>query len=282
MTTTGRGGEESATRKKVSRGAIRLHSLDHCAEPLDSAESQPAVSRRLRRGSLPYFDVSGDELDFWKEPSRSGEQVHVMVADSIEKKFLDSLAERNITFSLMIDDVEKKISKQKEASEKARQLSWLRDAPFNRIFFNLGRYHSFAEIINFMNALAVTYPDRVHVMPIGTSHEGRQIAMIKARCLFQVGRPSRQIKPGIWIDGGIHAREWVSPAVVLYMIDQLVVHYDTDPQMRSFVNNLDWYIVPLLNPDGYEYSRSSTHPEVRLWRKNRSPPVCMPTRAGKR
>uniref|UniRef100_A0A914R404 Peptidase M14 carboxypeptidase A domain-containing protein n=1 Tax=Parascaris equorum TaxID=6256 RepID=A0A914R404_PAREQ len=51
--------------------------------------------------------------------------------------------------------------------------------------------------------------------------------------------------------------------------------------MRHFVNNLDWYIVPLLNPDGYEYSRSSTNPEIRLWRKNRSPPVCMQTRSSK-
>uniref|UniRef100_A0A914RUF3 Peptidase M14 carboxypeptidase A domain-containing protein n=1 Tax=Parascaris equorum TaxID=6256 RepID=A0A914RUF3_PAREQ len=79
-----------------------------------------------------------------------------------------------------------------------KQLKWLHDAPFGKISFNLGRYHSFAEIINYMNALAVTYPDRV-----------------------RVGRPSEYRKPAIWIDGGIHAREWVSPAVVLYMTEQV-------------------------------------------------------------
>ena len=31
---------------------------------------------------------------------------------------------------------------------------------------------------------------------------------------------------------------------------------------------VDWYIAPLLNPDGYEYS----HTDDRMWRKNRSPP----------
>ncbi|CAM6006025.1 unnamed protein product [Sphagnum balticum] len=34
------------------------------------------------------------------------------------------------------------------------------------------------------------------------------------------------------------------------------------------------YIAPVINPDGYEYSHSSTNPDVRLWRKNRSPMVC--------
>lgn len=47
-----------------------------------------------------------------------------------------------------------------------------------------------------------------------------------------------------------------------------------DPQIRRFVDDMDWFIVPLLNPDGYEYTRSSTNPEVRLWRKNRSPMIC--------
>ncbi|VDD96867.1 unnamed protein product [Enterobius vermicularis] len=54
----------------------------------------------------------------------------------------------------------------------------------------------------------------------------------------------------------------------------LVTQYDIDAVLRSYVDGLDWFIVPLLNPDGYEYSRSSTDPEIRLWRKNRSPRVC--------
>ncbi|VDK65976.1 unnamed protein product, partial [Gongylonema pulchrum] len=56
---------------------------------------------------------------------------------------------------------------------------WQRDAPTRRIMFNLAMYHSFSDIINYLNALAVTYPDRAQVMPIGTTHEGRQIPLIK-------------------------------------------------------------------------------------------------------
>ncbi|KIH65960.1 hypothetical protein ANCDUO_03714 [Ancylostoma duodenale] len=64
------------------------------------------------------------------------------------------------------------------------------------------------------------------------------------------------------------------------MPKQLVTQYDKDPQVRQFVDQMEWYIVPLLNPDGYEYSRSSSDPEIRLWRKNRSPPKCIQQSTG--
>lgn len=48
-----------------------------------------------------------------------------------------------------------------------------------QVQFNLAQYHSFADVINYLNALAITYPERVSVQPIGTTHEGRQIPLIK-------------------------------------------------------------------------------------------------------
>lgn len=49
--------------------------------------------------------------------------------------------------------------------------------------------------------------------------------------------------PAIWIDGGIHAREWISPAAVTYVIDYLVENSDS--------LEADYYILPVANPDGY-------------------------------
>ena len=62
---------------------------------------------------------------------------------------------------------------------------------------------------------------------------------------------------------GIHAREWIAPAVALYTISQLVENYDRWPQ---YADNLNFFITPSANPDGYEYSWE----EERLWRKSRS------------
>ncbi|XP_059222324.1 carboxypeptidase A2-like [Stomoxys calcitrans] len=68
----------------------------------------------------------------------------------------------------------------------------------------------------------------------------------------------------IWIDGGTHAREWISPATVTYIIHQLTSDWENQP---DYIRNKSWYFMPMINPDGYMYSRSKN----RLWRKNRNP-----------
>ncbi|EPB76845.1 zinc carboxypeptidase [Ancylostoma ceylanicum] len=55
---------------------------------------------------------------------------------------------------------------------------------------------------------------------------------------------------------------------------QLIADYETDPFVKRAVDQLNFYIFPVLNPDGYEYSRSGVSPMVRLWRKNRSAMLC--------
>lgn len=82
-----------------------------------------------------------------------------------------------------------------------------------------------------------------------TTYERRKMWLIK------IGS-SGVNKPVILIDGGIHAREWISPAVVLYIIHQLV----ENSKNRHLIESVDWYIIPSLNPDGYEY----THTHVSL------------------
>ena len=70
-------------------------------------------------------------------------------------------------------------------------------------------------------------------------------------------------KPAVWIDSGIHAREWITPAVNTWMLNELVENEDDHPDL---LDKLDWYFLPLYNPDGYFRSRESD----RLWRKTTS------------
>ena len=44
-------------------------------------------------------------------------------------------------------------------------------------------------------------------------------------------------KPAMWIDGGIHAREWISPAAVTWVLKELV---ENDANHPDLLENMDW------------------------------------------
>ena len=61
-----------------------------------------------------------------------------------------------------------------------------------------------------------------------------------------------------------HAREWISVEVPFYVAKHLLENYSTDAHIRGLVNQSEIWIVPLVNPDGLEYSIHF----YRYWRKN--------------
>ena len=125
-------------------------------------------------------------------------------------------------------------------------------------------YHSQDDIESYLDYLVENY-DFAQTETIGESYEGRKMRVLKI-CKEACGS-----KPAMWIDGGIHAREWITPAVATWIIKELIEEDSSHPELTD---NLDWYILPIVNPDGYEFSRT----EDRIWRKSRSPtyasPIC--------
>ena len=65
--------------------------------------------------------------------------------------------------------------------------------------------------------------------------------------------------------GGEHAREWITTTVPTYFANHLLSRYGTDPVVTDLVDNVEFFLVPVFNVDGYEYSRNVD----RFWRKNR-------------
>jgi carboxypeptidase A2 len=98
------------------------------------------------------------------------------------------------------------------------------------------------------------------VYSIGQTYEERDLLVFR---MWKSGS-NRQ---AIWIDATTHAREWLGTATHLKIMTSLVDNYATDSQVQALVDTYDWYLMPVLNPDGYSY----TWTDERLWRKNRSP-----------
>lgn len=127
--------------------------------------------------------------------------------------------------------------------------------------FNLFGYNGFGEINGFLDELAYKHPNLVRLQDLGKSFEGRRIKLVKISAQPDAGNPI------IFVDAGIHSREWVAPAMATYLINRLASDSDAI-QIGGILDGVDWYILPVVNPDGYEYSRSGT--TKRLWRKTRS------------
>jgi murein tripeptide amidase MpaA len=51
----------------------------------------------------------------------------------------------------------------------------------------------------------------------------------------------------------LHAREWVTLAATLYAIEKLVI----DVEEQDLIQNIDWIIMPIANPDGYEFTHTN-------------------------
>ncbi|KAI5635907.1 zinc carboxypeptidase domain-containing protein [Phthorimaea operculella] len=119
-------------------------------------------------------------------------------------------------------------------------------------------YYRHNEINAFIDDLGAKYPNLVTVINAALSFEGRQIKYVR----ISTTRFENLRKPVIIIDAMMHAREWLTTPVAMYIINQLVV----DIVDSELVDLIDWVIIPLANPDGYEYSID----EDRMWRKTRS------------
>jgi carboxypeptidase T len=134
-----------------------------------------------------------------------------------------------------------------------------------------GSYHSYEETQNEFRELARSNPSLARYVKIGTSYEGRDIFALKLTRNAELDDPT---KPDVLITGCHHAREWISVEAPVYFANQLVRNYATDDAVRYFLDRLQIWIVPIVNPDGLTYSQSSPNDQMdgaRLWRKNRRP-----------
>ncbi|SPP77182.1 carboxypeptidase B [Drosophila guanche] len=123
------------------------------------------------------------------------------------------------------------------------------------------RFYSHGEINQYIEDLAQEQPRRVFVKTVGRSYERRLMKTVTI-----TNGDGRRNKNVILVDGGFHAREWISPATVVYLIDELVNNLSENADLLL---DYDWVILPVVNPDGYEYTQLSE--DTRMWRKTRKP-----------
>ncbi|NWH97984.1 CBPA1 Carboxypeptidase, partial [Tichodroma muraria] len=115
------------------------------------------------------------------------------------------------------------------------------------------------QIYDWMDVLVEDHPNLVSKIQIGQSYENRPLYVLK----FSTGGSNR---PAIWLDTGIHSREWITQATGAWTANKIAEEYGQDPSVTAILDSMDIFLEIVTNPDGFAFTHSSN----RLWRKTRS------------
>ncbi|XP_029289542.1 carboxypeptidase A4 [Cottoperca gobio] len=193
------------------------------------------------------------ELDFWLHPVSTELPVDIRVPRSSVSSVTEHLSAHHIPYSVVINNLQELLDEEKSAMTENQMKERSSRS------FNFGAYHRLETIYSWMDTLVSQHPKLVTKQEIGRSYENRPMYVLK----FSTGGNKR---PAIWIDTGIHSREWVSQATGVWTANKIATDYGTDASLTSLLNTMDIYMLLLANPDGYAY----THSNNRMWRKTRS------------
>merc|ERR1719322_1262922 len=142
------------------------------------------------------------------------------------KAFLES---NNIEHSVMVENVQSLIEETRPRNMSAKgTMDW-------------DDYYPHEDLVAFIQGLADTNADWARIINIGQTYEGRDMNVLA----IEKAGPGA---PNVWLEAGIHAREWIAPAVSTFIVRELVEDYSEHP---DYLDEINWYFIPSANPDDY-------------------------------
>lgn len=114
------------------------------------------------------------------------------------------------------------------------------------------RYYDYDGLTARLRALADRYPRLARLSSAGESVEGRQLWVMRVTADPGGDAPG---KPKFKYVGNMHGDETVSRQVLVYLVDHLLTRYGEDPRVTRLVDTTDVYVMPSMNPDGFERSK---------------------------
>lgn len=113
------------------------------------------------------------------------------------------------------------------------------------------KYYNYDELTVLFKSLSQKYSNIANLTSIGRSVEGRELWVMRVTRDPTADVPG---KPKFKYVGNMHGDETVSRQVLIYLVEYLLQRYGEDQRVTELVNNTDIYILPSMNPDGFEKS----------------------------
>ncbi|KAH8397767.1 hypothetical protein KR222_000714 [Zaprionus bogoriensis] len=273
-TTTSTTVQPEATPRRISYDKYQIWRL----RPQD--EAQVRALEQFKRGE------DGNKLQWLKGPSLRG-LTDVLVPPKMLVDFQGTLNFEGIAHEVLIFDVGKAIAyeRNKEHYLYTTPTSAKRPTrqPAATPAMTWNKYYEHDEILRYLETMRMRHTQLVELIHIGRSYEGRPLIVVKieskqtaAAATAAAAASHKRLKHkrrsgqanAVFIEAGAQGLAWIGPASATWMISELLRHMRTNKSdaEHEFIRNTTWYIMPVLNPDGYVYS----HEYDRFWRKSRS------------
>ena len=111
----------------------------------------------------------------------------------------------------------------------------------------LRSYLTLAEYTTFMQNTATQYPSLCQLIQFGTSVQGNPLYFMKISDNVTI----QENEPEFRYLSSMHGDEVVGYDMCIRLIQLLTSQYATDTRIANLVNNMEIWICPLFNPDGY-------------------------------
>ncbi len=121
-------------------------------------------------------------------------------------------------------------------------------------------YHDPAEVEAILQQTAADHPSITRLVSLGKSHQGRDIWAM----MISDNAAVDEDELTVLFNGAHHAREVMTPEIMLDTIEQLTDLYGVDASLTEYVNRYQIWCVPIVNPDGV----ARVHEVDDYWRKN--------------
>ncbi len=114
-------------------------------------------------------------------------------------------------------------------------------------------YHNYLAMTAELERIANDYPEIVQLTSAGKSVQGRELWLLKLS--DQVAM--EEDEPKLLYIANMHGDEVVGREMMIYLARKLSSEYGQNERVTNLVNNSQIYIMPSMNPDGFEAGRRS-------------------------
>ena len=166
-------------------------------------------------------------------------------------------------WSVDIRNKRAKVKMNQAQAKLAEQLGMQVEWPTRQTTFRADAgYRNYDQITTRLQELAAKHPEFATLVDIGDSWETTQGKARREIWALKLNKGGGA-KPNVTVAGCHHAREIVTPELVLKMAEHLVEGYGSDAEATAIVDTREIVLIPLVNPDAHVKAVTGTD-----WRKN--------------